>query len=396
MTLLRPFRIASAITGGVLLGVGALCGQAPPGRPALARSSDLNDWTAYFDYGIEMLRTQPHRVDSYSADAPPTRPHRADSAFYWASRLDPSRAEPLLGRWVAFWLQDIGRFEDYLEEKPKVLQSPAVIQADSLYRRALERNPFVPQNLRILPYNQLPGRWLSDLGTQGWLAYVQGDYPRAVERFARLIARDPDKHVRVRYYRALAFIPIHRYDSAAVEMRALIATLRRMDTTGTTSGVYESKELAEYGLGLLAMAQGDNAGAQAAFERALQENLGFAPAHMELGDLALTRRDWAGAAREYAAAVEVAPADGWIRSRYGAVLANIGQPAEAVTQLRQAIALEPYFADSYLSLAGALEATGDRPGAITALEGFLSRAPRRATEQIEAAQRRLSALRASP
>ena len=77
-------------------------------------------------------------------------------------------------------------------------------------------------------------------------------------------------------------------------------------------------------------------------------------------------------------------------------MANIGQPVEAVTQLQEAIALEPYYADSYLLLAGALEATGDRAGAITALEGFLSRAPRRATEQIEAAQRRLTALRSAP
>ncbi len=396
MTLLRSCRLATVVIGAALLDVCALRGQAPPGRPVLGRSSDLNDWTAYFDYGVAMLRTQPRRADSYGTEMLRTQPNRADSAFYWASRLDPSRAEPLLGRWVAFWLQDIGRFEAYLEEKPKTLQSPAVLQADSFYRRALERNPFVPQNLRILPYNELSGRWLSDLGTQGWLAYVQGDYPRAVERFARLIARDPDKHVRVRYYRALAFMPMHRYDSAGAEMRALLTTLRRMDTTGTTSEVYESKELVEYGIGLLLLVQGDNAGAQAAFERALQENLGFAPAHMELGDLALMRRDWAGAAKEYAAAVEVAPADGWIRSRYGAVLANIGHPAEAVTQLQESIALEPYFADSYLSLAGALEATGDRAGAITALEGFVSRAPRRATEQIEAAQRRLTALRSSP
>jgi predicted Zn-dependent protease len=94
--------------------------------------------------------------------------------------------------------------------------------------------------------------------------------------------------------------------------------------------------------------------------------------------------------------VELAPADGWIRSRYGAVLANIGKPAEAVTQLREAIELEPYFADSYLTLAGALEATGDKVGAMAALEGFLARAPRRATAQIEAAQRRLAALRSAP
>jgi tetratricopeptide (TPR) repeat protein len=377
----RPCRFATVIAGAALVGICTLRGQAAPGRPVLGRSADLNDWIAYFDYGAAVIRS---------------RPHRADSAFYWATRLDPSRAEPLLGRWVAFWLQDIGRFEAYLKERPKTLASPVVVQADSLYRRSLERNPFVPQNLRILPYAELPGEWLTDVGTQGWLAYAQGDYPRAVERFARLLARNPEKYVGVRYYRALAFIPMGRFDSAGAEMRAMIATLRRMDTTGTTFQIYESKELVEYGVGLLALVQGDNAGARAAFERALQENLGFAPAHVELGNLALARRDWTGAASEYAQAVELAPADGWIRSRYGAVLANIGMPAEAVTQLQVAIELEPYFADSYLTLAGALEATGDRAGAMRALEGFLSRAPRRATEQMEGAQRRLSALRSAP
>jgi tetratricopeptide (TPR) repeat protein len=374
----RPFRLATVITGAALLGVGALRGQAPPGRPYLGRSADLNDWIAYFDYGVAGIRS---------------RPHRADSAFYWASRLDPSRAEPLLGRWVAFWLQDIGRFEAYLEERPQTLQSPAVVRADSFYRRSLERNPFVPQNLRILPYAELRGRWLTDVGTRGWLAYAKGNYQWALELFGRLVARDPEKYVGARYYRALAYVPMRRFDSAAVEMQAMITTLRRMDTTGTFH-VYESKELVEYGIGLLALVQGDNAGARAAFERALQENLGFAPAHAELGDLALARRDWAAAAGEYAQAVELAPADGWIRSRYGAVLANIGQAAEAVVQLRQAIELEPYFADSYLTLGEALEATGDRAGAIHAFEDFLSRAPRRATQQIENAQRRLAAMRA--
>jgi tetratricopeptide (TPR) repeat protein len=377
----QPFRLATVTAGAALLGVCALCGQTSPGRPILERSADPNDWIAYFDYGVAAIRL---------------RPHRADSAFYWASRLDPSRAEPLLGRWVAFWLQDIGRFEAYLQERPKTLESPAVVRADSLYRRSLERNPFVPQNLRILPYAALPGYWLTDVGTQGWLAYARGDYQQALERFGRLIARNPEKYVGVHYYRALAFMPMGRFDSAGAEMQAMITTLRRRDATGTTSQVYESKELVEYGVGLLALVRGDDAGARAAFERALQENLGFAPAHGELGDLALARRAWAAAAAEYAQAVELAPADGWIRSRYGAVLANIGKPAEAVTQLREAIELEPYFADSYLTLAGALEATGDKVGAMAALEGFLARAPRRATAQIEAAQRRLAALRSAP
>jgi tetratricopeptide (TPR) repeat protein len=373
----RACRLA-AITAAALLGVGALRAQNPPGRPRLARPGDVNDWTAFFDYGAAVLRSQPHL---------------ADSAFYWASRLDPSRAEPLFGRWVAFWVEDLGRFQEYLDDRPKTLQSPAVLRADSLYLRALQRNPFVPQNLRIVPYDMLGGRWREDPGTQGWLAYARGDYERAAERFSRLIARNPDKYVTVHFYRALAFIPLRRYDSAGAEMQAFITTLRRIDSTGTTSPVYESKEMVEYGIGLLALVRGDNAAARAAFERALQENLGFVPAHVRLGDLALARRDGAAAAGEYAQAVELAPSDGWIRSRYGVVLSTMGRWSDAVAQLRQAIELEPYFADPYLTLGGALEATGDRAGAMRALEDFLARAPRSATEQMETAQRHLTALR---
>jgi len=365
--------------GVALLGASALYAQ-EPGRPNLDRSADRNDWTAYFDFGAAAIRA---------------RPYRADSAFYWASRLDPSRAEPLFGRWVAFWLQDIGRFEAYLQERPKTLALPAVVRAESLYRRSLERNPFVPQHLRVLPYAALPGEWSTDVITQGWLAYAKEDYRYAVERFGRILARNPDRYVGVRYYRALAFVPMQHYDSASAEMRALIATLRQRDTAGTISRVYESKELVEYGIGLLAGAQGDGAGARAAFERSLQENLGFAPAHAELGDLAFERRDWNAAATEYGLAVQLAPNDGWMHYRYGSLLANIGRPADAVPELQRAIALEPYFADSYLALGVALEATGEFPGAIRSLEDFLARAPRRATEQIDRAQRRLTALRAS-
>jgi hypothetical protein len=366
------------LLGVALLGASALCAQEGPGRPNLARSADRNDWTAYFDYGAAAIRS---------------RPRRADSAFYWASRLDPSRGEPLFGRWVAFWLQDIGRFEAYLEEIPSTLTLPEVVRADSFYRRSLERNPFVPQNLRVLPYAALPGEWLTDVGTQGWLAYAKGDYRSALERFGRLVIRNPQRYVGVHYYRALAFVPMHHFDSAGAEMQTLISTLRRRDTTGTTSHVYESKELVEYGIGLLARAQGDGAGARAAFERSLAENLGFAPAHAELGDLAFERRDWVAAAAEYGLAVELAPSDGWMRFRYGSLLANIGRPADAVPELKLAIELEPYFADPYLALSAALEATGEWQGAMRAIEDYLARAPRRATELIARAQRRLTVLR---
>src|SRR5260370_37720796 len=98
-------------------------------RPKLDAQADTNDWRAYFQYGMTQLRT---------------RPSRADAAFYWASRLGPNRAEPLYGRWVAFWLRNVSVFEDYEYGSQKV---PAAERAESLAARARLRNPRPRQTL---------------------------------------------------------------------------------------------------------------------------------------------------------------------------------------------------------------------------------------------------------
>src|SRR5574338_149167 len=136
----------------LVAGIGALtplCAQRPPRlddlstqqRPRLAAQADTNDWEAYFDYAVSWLRAQPMR---------------ARLGFYWAQRLDPSRAEPLYGRWVAYWMGRPSLWEDYVRERESVVNSAQVLQVDSLYTRALQRNPFVAQTLTILLYDQLP------------------------------------------------------------------------------------------------------------------------------------------------------------------------------------------------------------------------------------------------
>jgi hypothetical protein len=67
--------------------------QREPARPELPRGADANDWEAYFDLG--------ERHFWY-------RPAQAAAAFYWASRLDPTRAEPLFARWAAFYAANQG------------------------------------------------------------------------------------------------------------------------------------------------------------------------------------------------------------------------------------------------------------------------------------------------
>src|SRR6266496_420199 len=187
-----------AVTAAYVLAPCAGAGQKPPAlqnpaasrRPSLPAAADTNAWEAYFDWGVERLRTDPRK---------------AELAFYWASRLDPSRAEPPYGRWVAYWMRFPGWFEEYVEERPRVLESPNVMQVVSLYERALFRNPLMPRTLTVLLYDQLPGRWGTDRYTSALLAYGARRFDAAAEGLGKLVRDDPVKHYRVRYDLALCF-----------------------------------------------------------------------------------------------------------------------------------------------------------------------------------------------
>lgn len=356
-----------------------LAAQSNLGRPRLPQRADANDWQAYFDRGAEVLRRYPNQ---------------ADSLFHWAHRLDPSRAEPLFGRWVAFWLKDANRFERYLDDDPRVLESPAVLAVDTLYLRALQRNPFVPQQLVVLLYDQLPGSWDDNPATRGWLAYSKQQYSLAAAYFGQLTRSKSDRYVWMRYARAVTFMPLQSFDSASVEMTALLATLRtRADTQQTHS--YESLEMVNYAIGLLHLVRGHADSARRFFEHAVEENLAFFPAQAELGELALGRFNRTTAERDFRQAAELAPDEAWIQHRYGVALLRMGRAVDALVPLQRAITLEPWYAEPYLMLGIAWVEAGDKDAAATALEAYLERAPRRATEAINDARRRLAALRGS-
>jgi tetratricopeptide (TPR) repeat protein len=333
--------------------------QAEPHRPALRAAADTNDWEACFDAGVAKLRREPAE---------------AEAAFYWASRLAPDRAEPLYGRWVAFWMRDRDRWIDYLLERRDVLRKPEVIRADSLRYRAYLRNPFVHQGLSVLLFDQLPGEWRTDPATRGMIAYAAADFPTAVDLFARALARDSVKQRWVRSVRASALVSLGRLDEALAEMNALLRALRKEDTVVMRS--YESKELVLYAIGLLQASRGRNAPARDAFRQALVENLAFAPAHRYLAMLARGARDTGGALAELAQAVELDGGDPVLRFEYGDALLSADKPAEAIAQLRLATAAEPWWAGPRYVLAGALEQAGVKDSALAEYRLFVARAPR--------------------
>jgi len=363
---IRPWKI---LLIGAACGLlpGGIAGQTPPAlqsaveskRPRLSSAADTNDWEAYFDYGVSRLRSDPRG---------------AERAFYWASRLEPSRSEPLYGRWVAYWMRFPGWFEEYIRERSRVLESPNVLQVDSLYQRALFRNPLTPRTLHILLYDQLPGRWGQDPLAHAVLDYGAAKFDAAASEFGNLIRGDPVKHYRLRYWHALCFTAMQRYDSAAAEVSALVDELRRRDEKQVVYW-YESKELLDYGLALLQLALGNRPAARVALQQALVENLAFYPAHAALADVALNEGDQAAALREYAQAVELGGDDAGVRHRYAQALADAGRPGEAELQVRQVIELEPLFAAPYFTLGKVLEARGVGQQALAAYRDYVQRAP---------------------
>jgi len=326
--------------------------------PRLPKDVDANDWEPYFDWATE------HLAKDLTA---------SDSAIVWASRLRPDRAEPLYARWITFWARDIGLFDKYLRDDERTLRDPRVIEAEALRERAFQRNPFVHQGMVFYLYQRLPGHIQDNPVSRAWFALGQGDLPRALDLFATVIARDPQRFGYLRFVRASAFANSGKPDSAAAEISALLVQLRAQDAKSLGSG-YESKELLEYALGLIHLRRGRTAAAREAFGRALVENAAFAPAHAMLGEIAMNARDNATALIEYGLAAETDSGDVESIVGFGRALQVANRSTEAVTQLRRAVALEPLYAGPYAFLAAALEQSGNKAGAADAYNKFLAHA----------------------
>jgi Tfp pilus assembly protein PilF len=360
----------------LVLATAALAQQ--PDRPKLEARADTNDWEAYYDFGLHHLQRFPNR--SYAA-------------FYWASRLAPWSADPLYAQWVAFHLRDVPRFARYLDDDAKILDRPDVQAADSVVRMAFLRNPFVHRALEMALYDALPGSWRGDVMTRAWLAYAGQKLDRASELFGQAVGKDPERFYRMRHIRAVLFVAHKEYDSALTEMTALLTHARSLDEKKLVRE-YESKAFYEYAIGRLEIARGQLQAAREAFERALIEDLTYAPAHAGLAMVAEMSRDREGALASYRQAIEISPLDAIYRYQYGIALINASRFDEALEQINRAIELEPHYADPYVFKASAHEHLSQADSARLAYRMYLVRAPLNATQNRSLAARRLAALEA--
>lgn len=352
----------------LLTGVAPLAAQ---DQPYLPRDKDPNDWTAYYERGVRELDHRPAIAEAY---------------FAYAARLDPSVAEPLLGRYAAWW-----RFRPWVRNR-LWLDNPT----DSDSARATEewlaeadlRNPFVHQGLLLWT---LPKGWsvrTDDAYGRGIRAYLHGAWDESVREFTTAIGRDATRW-RAYRYRGLAHVQLGQLDEAARDFEELLARVSAFENQVTVHWDLGKARL-YYTLALIRLMGGHRDEARDAFQSAFAVDLGFVLGHMYYGNLLLESGDTVGGLREYALAADLRPDDALIRQNYGAVLLNLGRPDSALVQLTEAIRLAPDYAPLYFNRAVCLERLGRTEEALAMHREFVARAPQRLTELLQQSRRRLS------
>ncbi len=337
----------------------ALAAQEPR-RPKLPADADGRQWESYFDLGVRIFRANPKA---------------AEEAFFWASKLDPSRAEPLFARYAAFFsyrtYEDV---RDYFRGDEKLMRQPDILAADSIRTLALMRNPFVHRGLEILIFDRMPGEFAMDRDTRAWIAYSNGEHAKAIELFTRTIQRD-GRQARWRLYdRALAHVSMGGNRAGLADLQTLLAALRAEDETGAVT-FYNSKHFLLYMIGMIHQSLRDFVAARTAFQEALVEDASFAYAHAGLGALSRLQRNNAQAADEYALAIELAPTDAVLRFRRVEVLFDLQRFMEAERELLRVIAEEPYWPAPHHLLGRIRERQGKEAEAYEAWAKFVAMAP---------------------
>lgn len=338
--------------------VAALAAQSLERPPVPA--GDSKSWEPYFDRGVKLFRQSP--ID-------------AETHFAFASRLDPTRAEPLFARYAAFFAhtreEDV---RDYFRGVEAILRRADIRAADSLRALALMRNPFVHRGLEILIFERRPGAFATDRDTRAWIAYSNGEFPKAIDLLTRTIdSGRPDARWR-RFDRALAYVAMGDNRSALTDLRTLLGMLRRQDDRGTVT-LYQSKHFLLYMIGMLHLSMRDYESARTAFQESLVEDASFAYGNSGLAAVSRVQRNNVQAESEYSLAVELASGDGVLRLWHAQVLFDLQRFADADAEVAKAIALEPQWPAPLHLLGRIRERQGREDEAYVAWAEYVAMAP---------------------
>jgi len=368
-----------------------------PRRPKIA-AADTNDAHAYYDFAMELIARDPDK---------------AADALYWATRLEPMWAEAFYARRIALLLGDRRRLVRYWSGERQVVQSDDIRRIDSLFYRALTLKPFVSQRLDHELFDAVINEITQDYERQGygnaseiryaldrrlsqapaadraWYAYGEGRFGDALVLYAKAI-HDDKRNGPLRVDRARVFMQLNNPDSALAELTLAIDDLRKRDKKDLIY-VYQSKALTEHSIAIVQQRLGNIDAAREALGRALQEDLSYYPAHLQLAFLAIDAKDTTTALTEMDLAVQLRSDDAAAHYLYGFTLAAAGKGADAETQLRKSVELNRVYAAPHFVLGQVLEQLGRPADAGKEYAAFLTAAAKSDMRR-EAAQAKVGAL----
>lgn len=371
-------------------------------RPRLAADADQNDAAAYLALGTRQIESSPST---------------ASEAFHWAARLDPSSAEALYGLAISRVMRKPTLLKLYFEGGRRARDNKELRSLDSLRMRADRLDPFLYRRFDrafLLAYyrniirNDAGGASQTDIdnyitdnlealgsSTRAWLYYSQGRLPQALLEYDDAIKASKEPGY-LRFDKARVYYMQGLVKPALDELVLALDALRKHDDDTKDKVIfYDSKAIAEHGIGMLHLMLGQPDSARSAFGRAMAEDLSYFAAHVELGRLALSEGDSTTATAELGLAAELATDEPWVQYLYGSTLVATGNHADAIAPLRKAIALEPFYAAPHHALAQALQRAGDVAGAKASYGEFLRLASRSDPHRAPAAQA-LAALEGAP
>ena len=339
---------------------------ATPPRPPLAAGLDTNDALVYYQAAVPLVRSG---INLQAAEA----------GLYWASRLDPSWADPVYARSLLLLravrndaFATFFRTGSARAARSVALTERQVQLMDSLRRVAWARNPFVFTGLDFADF--FPGRHASP-EEAGMFAFKSQRFAEADSLFAIALRKHPGE-IGLRIYRAQALFYLTRYDSAVSELEIGRDSLRAA-VEKRTALVLPSTARFEYAIGIARVHQGDFPASRAAYERALTEDLSFYWIHARLAGAALAMGDTAMAVNELQTAVEISSRDPVMHLFFGVVLHSARRLDEAEKQLRLAVELDSDYAEPYYRLGAVYQGEGKFPQAIELYRTYLARAPKR-------------------
>jgi tetratricopeptide (TPR) repeat protein len=354
-------------------------GKKEPRRPKLAAGADTNDARAYYDFAMQQLTKEPGD---------------AANALYWATRLDPMFAEAYYTRRIALMLEDPRRLQRYWNGDRRAVEEMRPI--DSLMYQALTINPFLPRRLdkklfdaliddaiahsngsipdTELRYeiDKITAQWPP--ASRAWLMYGDGYNQEALALYGQAINRDK-KNVSLRIDRARVYFNINKPDSAVADLTVALDEVRKAEKKDLIF-IYQSQAFIEHSLAVAYQALGKNDAAKEAFGRALQEDLSYYPAHLQLSFMALEAKDTTTSLAELDLATQLRSDDPGAQYLHGYSLLVAGKAEAAQSHIKRAIELDPvYAAPKYLS-ALMYESYGFDDDAIAGFKEYLKAAAR--------------------